>query len=97
MTSAHQLEDKVAYAYGAIGFGLVMIQAGDAVRGVQLVGAGEAWSEAIGIEMVLISQKAAALAHARAALGDEAFAAALAAGRARLIEDVVAELARDQQ
>lgn len=89
---AHQLEDWVNYAYAALGFGLVMIQTGDAARAVELVGAAVTWAEAIDIKMMLMPNMEQVLERARAGLGDEPFAAVLGTGRLTPIEEVVAQL-----
>ena len=80
-------------AVNAVGFGASVIAEGDAERGVQLLAAAASLRAELGIELTEDEEKRPhdeAVARARAALGEERFAAAWARGEGMKPDEVVA-------
>jgi predicted ATPase len=80
-------------ADGALGLGVCFVSRGEHERGAQLLGADEALRAEAGAELndeLEEEWHARAVATARAALGEEAFAAAWARGRAMTPDEIVA-------
>jgi hypothetical protein len=73
--------------------GLVASRAGHAARAARLLGAVAAWHESRGYEDGPLWRRvtAAMIAPARAALGEEAWAATWAVGQAMTLEEAIAE------
>ena len=80
-------------AVNAVGFGASVIAEGDTERGVQLFAATASLRAELGIELTEDEEKRPhdeAVARARAALGEEGFAAAWAGGEDMKPEEIVA-------
>jgi tetratricopeptide (TPR) repeat protein len=80
-------------AYGLAVMGGVAVAQGQPERAARLLGAAEAWFDAIGFGVgpTERAEHDGYIAAARAELGEEAFAAAWAAGRALTLEQAIAE------
>jgi predicted ATPase len=84
----------ITYApYQLVGLAEALAVAGRGERAARLLGAGTALREALGMVLGAFDRAdiEAAVAPARAALGEEAWAAAFAAGRALTLEEAIAE------
>ena len=90
------LGDRVGTAESLDGMGMVALARGDAGEAARLLGAADALREAVAAPIPPVDRAPLdrALATTRAALGEEAFAAAWAAGRAEPLDRVVADAIR---